>query len=71
MSLTASPAVRWAVATAVVPIGFYVGLSMRESREEEEREMQRRERVIQQRVAERLAQIDAMNENHSSSGPTA
>lgn len=45
-------AVKWMVCSAVVPIGFYIGLSARESSEETQREKKRTEALIQRRVNE-------------------
>ena len=45
-------AVKWMVCSAVVPIGFYIGLSARESSEETQREKKRTEALIQRRIKE-------------------
>ena len=53
-------AVKWMLCSAVVPVGFYVGLSARESSEEALREEQRTEALIRRRV--RALQQEAQQE---------
>ena len=48
------------LAMAVVPAGFYIGLSWREAEDDKEREIQRLEDVIQRRT---MAKVEAAEAN--------
>ena len=44
---------RWFLASAVVPVGFYIGLSVRDSNDAEAKEQQRIDIVINQRLQDK------------------
>ena len=62
-------AVKWMLCSAVVPVGFYIGLSARESSEERAREEKRTEALVQRRVRALLQ--EAEREEHGQEGKGA
>jgi hypothetical protein len=52
--LFSSGSLRWMIASAIVPVGFYVGLSIRDSDDAEAKEQKRINITIESRLKEQL-----------------